>query len=372
MRVRQLNIKHTPLQQSFSLVVRGGSLLQVHAAEIDEFIPDREITPLVIAPVLYLTNADNPELSGNVEQSLSDVRWYENSESPENLIVSGQNGYERGANGTLIVGKNVEYMSPLMLIVTANYHDGRSKSVIRVSESVTLSTTSHSSHPITLELDKPGSWTFDPLTDTGWREINATLRLAANDVTETNAKFWWFIVSDGVEREIVPNRDLFYESGIDTPKLTIDPRYINGSVLIRCRAEYIRPNATAPAQPTTKALMSETVVNRRYSHYDYTDFVNGGEMVSQKTTDALCEGIVSSRGRVIERPQRFFHLEWFSKPNRFGADWKHVDFGINALIPIADIENGVDVGFSVKEREALGAMMINGDVITDNGLIITL
>lgn len=277
MRARRLNIKHTPLQQAFSLVVRGGSLLQVHAAEIDEFIPDREITPLVIAPVLYLTNADNPDLSGNVEQSLTDVRWYEHSETPANLIVSGQNGYERGANGTLIVGKNVEYMSPLMLIVTANYHDSRTNSIIRVSESVTLSTTSHSSHPVTLELDKPGSWTFDPLTDSGLREINATLRLAGNDVTETRAKFWWFVVENEVERAIVPERDLFYESGIGTPKLTIDPRYINGSVLIRCRAEYIRPNETAPAQPTAKAQMSETMVNRRYSEYDYTDFVNGGD-----------------------------------------------------------------------------------------------
>jgi len=371
-KIKKLNIQYDPLHEAFSLVVKGGSLLQVHSAETDTYIPDRQITPLVIEPAFYIQDNNGVIESGHHESSLADIRWYENSEAPGNLIISGQNGYEIGANGALIVSRNVPYKSPLTLIFTANYLDPRTSNVLRIHESKMLSTTSLLEMPVTLELDKPGSWNFDPLTESGLRTITATLRLAGKEVGAGHRAFWWYVVENKAERLIDPETDLFYESGQNTPTITIDPRYIDGNVLIRCKSEYIAPGAPVPAQPTVKCQIKETTVNRCYSEWDYDYFVNGSSQVSPQALEIKSEGIVTAKGITVDNPTDKFDLKWSLKSQVFQANWRIVGYGAETFIPRNDYRNGAHLAFEVDEKKALGPVAIGSDILTINNEILTL
>jgi hypothetical protein len=371
-KIKKIKIQYDPLHEAFSLVVKGGSLLQVHAAETDVYIPDRQITPLVIEPSFYIHDDSGTIESGRYESSLIDVRWYERSEAPGNLITSGQNGYVIESGGALVVSKNVSYLSPLTLIFTANYYDLRTGNSLRIHESKTLSTTSLTEMPVTLELDKPGDWTFDPLTESGLRIITATLRLAGSEVAAGRRAFWWYVVEDGAERLIDPEEDLFYEAGQNAPALTIDPRYVDGRVLLRCKAEYVAPGAPSPGEPGARCQVKETTVNRCYSNWDYDYFVNGSSQVAMQAVGIKSEGIVTSYGKLIENPTEKFDLKWSLKSQIFGAQWRTIGYGTEAVIPRNDYRSGAHLAFEVDEKQPLAAAVIGNDILVIDDEILTL
>jgi hypothetical protein len=369
-KIKRLNIEYAPLQEAFSLVVRAGSLLQVHSAETDTYFPDRQITPLVVEPSLYVHDDNGMIISGNKESHLTDVRWYENKEDAGNLIVSGQGGYQLGADGSLIVSKNVKFLSPVVLIFTANFYDYRTGNSLRLHESVSLSTTSLLELPVTVDFDKPVNWTFDPLTDSGLRTVTATVRLAGEPVEAGKTSFWWYIVENGSER-LIDAEDLFYESGQNTGTLTIDPRYIEGGLFIRLKADYF-DTGIVPDAPTTKHYKKEVTINRKYSDYDYEFFVNGSGQISPQTLQIKAESIVTSKGKAIASPENFFMLHWLLKSQVFGAEWRTIGFGSQAYVPREDYRNGAHLALDVSEKDPLRAAAISGDILTINGATLTL
>lgn len=146
-KIQRLNVAYDPLHVSFGLVVKSGSLLQVHSAETNEYVPDRSITPLVLSPKFYVNDVTGVTPSGDLLSSLVDVRWYEGSEVSGNMIVSGSNGYTIQGK-ELLIAKNVPYLTPLTIIFTANYFDVRTGKTVRVHDQKTLSTTSLVEYPV--------------------------------------------------------------------------------------------------------------------------------------------------------------------------------------------------------------------------------
>jgi hypothetical protein len=368
-KIRQLNINYTPLNEAFSLVVESGSLLQVHSADTDEYFPDRQITPLVIVPHFEVHDATGIIPTGDKTGDLSDVRWYENTEIPANMISSGTN-YTAGGNGKLTVKKNVAYLSPVILLFTANYYDIRTGNVLRIHESVTLSTTSLLEYPVTLDLDHPASWTFNPLTDSGLRGITARVRLAGQTVDPEQEKYWWYRLENGNPVAITDD-DLFYESGQNTNVLTIDPRYVDGSVRLAVKADYIAPGESVPDSPTAHAMSREIVINRSYSEYDFNYYIHGGTQVASEAAEAKAEGYVTAGGKVYPGPSTKFTLAWELKSQVYGADWRIIGYGEQVIIPKADYKNGANIALNVSEKEALKAVSQSGGEITFDSKILT-
>ncbi len=368
----RLNVEYDPLHSAFSLVVESGSVLQVHSAETDEYIPDRSITPLVLTPYFNVVDVTGLTPSGRAESKLVDMRWYEGSEDDSNLIISGMNGYT--INGyKLTIAKNINYLSPITIIFTAKYFDVRSGKTLRLSDKKTLSTTSLTEKPVTLELDKPeSSWLFDPLHDTGLRSVTATMRLAGNIVDASRALYWWYKVVSGVETLVDPLDDLWYESGQNTSVLSIDPRYVDGNLHLRCKGEYVEPGKTAPTQPTSFCQMADTTVVRRYSAYDFDFFINGGNQVSSDVEHIKAESIIRQGNDLISSPESFFLIEWLIKHVTWGATWKTLGYGPDITIAKSAYINGADIALDLHEKESLKAASINGDVLTINDVIITL
>jgi hypothetical protein len=373
-KIKRLNVAYAPLNTSFSIGVMAGSLLQSHNAMTDEYLPDRSLVPLTLAPQLYIVDATGMMQGGDKTGELREVHWYLGSESSANLIVSGQNGFSLSAAGVLTVEKNVAYLHPLQLLCTAKFYDARSRNTLKFSEVVTLSTVSSLENSVTLELDKPAGWRYDMLTDTGLKTITATLRLAGREITEdARRRFWWYIVPEGgQERLIDEEQDLFYESGGASPTLTIDARYIKENLQLRCRAEYIQPGAAAPLLPGTDAATADTTVTRCYSSYEYDFFVHGGTSVAGTASEIKAECSASRWNTVIEGFEKLFRIIWYIRPKVWNAQWRVLGYGREVTVAKADYENSADVAVELEEHEALAAAAHEGVVFTIDGKIVTL
>ncbi len=385
-KTKRLNIIYRPLDVSLSLLIHGGSLTQTHCAETSEFIPDRELTPLVIRPQMYVHDSDGLVESGHVQ--MSEMMWYalpENiaagvtdesylkEELSQYLITAATAGYAVGQNGELTVSANIPYRAPVVLVFAGCYWDGRSGKVLRVHASATLNTTSVAL-PATLSLDKPVSWTYNPMEDSGTRSVAASLRLGGKsaETAQCNVRYWWYKAVDGAETLVDANDDLFYESGQNTAILTIDPRYLSHPLRLICKAEYALPGENLPQMPSETSLKAETVVARRYPNYDYENFVHGGVEISSSAEKVKNECVVTVGRRVLESPSEWFSVKWSIKRAVYGAEWLTIGYGDSIRIPASEFADGADVGLELEEREALGAMSVGNEVICDNGAVITL
>ena len=73
-KTKRIGVIYTPLNISTALIEKGGSLTQTHSAENSEFVPDRELTPLVLVPEVYVNDPDGIIPNGKI--ALSNVMWY--------------------------------------------------------------------------------------------------------------------------------------------------------------------------------------------------------------------------------------------------------------------------------------------------------
>ena len=386
-KIKRLNVVYTPLNVSVSLLVKGGSLTQTHCAETDEFIPDRGITPLVFTPEVIVQDPDGI-LPGGVA-ALTGVCWYAlpediaasvpngsyiGAELSQYLISAAMDGYSIDADGSLRVEANIRYPSRVVLVFTANIPDNRSGKLIKVQDSVLLSTTSIAV-PAALTLDKPASWKFNPIEDTGVRTIRASLKLGGvtPDPTKVRTAFWWYVASGNTEVLINGDDHLFYESGQNSAALVIDPGYLDEARII-CKAEYALDGETLPSAPTANCLKAETVIQRRYPAYDFVHYVHGGVEVSPTASHVKNECVVTVGQKVLASPSRYFTVIWSIKDAVYGAEWRILGYGDSIMIPTSEIEQGADVGLELEEFEPLGALADdNDDILTDDdGSILTL
>lgn len=289
-KTKRIGIVYDPLNISTTMVVRGGSLTQTHCAETGEYIPDRSLTPLVIRPEVYVNDPNGIMANGKV--SLTGILWYEipqdmvgqitdssylTGELSRYLITNQTDGYSVAQDGTLTVTKNIPYLEPKVLVFTASYPDTRSGKILRIQATATLSTLSLT-EAASLTLDKPASFVFNPISDSGVRSIKALFLLGgkAPDASRCKLAYWWYKTTGGAETLVDSEEDLFYVSGQGTDTLTIDPRYVDGQIKLACKVEYALPGDELPAEPTSDCLVDETTVVRRYPEYDFEHFVHGG------------------------------------------------------------------------------------------------
>lgn len=379
-KIKRIGIVYDPLNISVSLLVQGGSLTQTHSAELSEFIPDREITPLVIVPDAFVQDPNGVIPDGQMK--FSSVSWYAlpqdvaeqvsqgailTDELSQYLITAATAGYSVSEDGTLVVSKNVNYLEPEMLIFIGNYLDGRTGKVLRVQANAVLSTTSVAVVS-TLSLDKPASFVFNPVVDSGTRSIQASVAIGGQNPESLgiSVAYWWYKVVSGVE-SLITDDDLFYESGQNTSRLVIDPEYVDGIVSIICKAEFALPGSSLPSAPTSGCLTARTAVLRRYPAYEFEHIVHGGVEVPSGATMVKNECVVTVGRQVLDSPLDYFNIVWYIKRAVYDADFTVIGYGESISIDASEFAYGADVALDVIPFEPLGAMTDDDDnIITDD------
>ena len=69
-----VNIQVDPLSFVADITILSGNNVQVYNRDIQEYVPDRSLVPMIILP--YVAVSD-PEGVMNGEQALTGVEWYE-------------------------------------------------------------------------------------------------------------------------------------------------------------------------------------------------------------------------------------------------------------------------------------------------------
>lgn len=379
-KIKRIGIVYDPLNISASLLVQGGSLTQTHSAELSEFVPDRELTPLVIVPEAFVQDPNGIIPDGQIK--FSSVSWYAlpqdvadkvsqgtilTDELSQYLITAATAGYSVAEDGTLTVSKNVAYLEPIMLVFVGNYIDGRTGRILRIQANAVMSTTSVAV-VATLSLDKPASFVFNPIADEGTRSIQANVAIGSKDPASLGAsvRYWWYKVESGAET-LITTDDLFYESGQNTSKLVIDPEYVDGMVCLLCKAEYALPGASLPSAPTSGCLTARTAVLRRYPAYDFEHIVHGGVEVPSGATMVKNECVVTVGRQVLENPSEHFSIVWYMKRAVHDADFMVIGYGESISIDASEFADGADVALDVIPFDPLGAMTDDdGYIITDD------
>ena len=385
-KIKKIGIVYDPLNITISLKITGGALTQRHNANTLEYMPDRSITPLVIEPVFYV-NDPNGSRGGEV-RSLVNPRWYAvpqdvaaalpgnaylENELSSYIIGGGTADYTLGQNGSLTVSKNVPFLEPQVLIFVADYYDERTGITIKVMASDTMVTTSTVLSP-TLEIDKPSGWTFDPVHDSGLRQIRATLKLSGNSLEQNTRyapRYWWYVVENNSET-LISDDHLFYEGGQNTATLTIDPRYVNGNVRIRCKAEMYLRSGNAPSTPSSDALAINTYVTRRYPEYDWEDYAHGSVDVSPGAERQKHECIVRVGQSVVDNPEAFFTIRWYVKTSTYGSDWREVGSGGTFFLEKNYISQGCYVAVDIEEHQPMGALCSGNRALSFNDKPLTI
>ena len=100
MKTRRFDFNWKPLQLQISLAVEGSVPdQQNYNADTKEFTPDYTITPVVIQPVISILDKDAVLQAGRVNQSLTNIRWYEIINGTKTLIASDNASYEITTSG---------------------------------------------------------------------------------------------------------------------------------------------------------------------------------------------------------------------------------------------------------------------------------
>lgn len=244
-----------------------GQTTQMYYASTGTYESDRRYTPLVLFGDFYV-NDPTGMMTGVPE--LYNIEWYHDEVKSENrinavvpssdptqedyLISDGESAWCAGVpKWGLIVHKNVSYNSAMQIIGVIKFIDTRTGTIVRKESTVSLSTEYYDDVMMRLEGDHGDEWVLDPLnfpepltsghdvTAEAWqRAVSVQLRKTGIDTPDNEACYLWLVrdgsaVNDWREFTAAEKATLVV-SGYNTKQLTLDARYIDKSIQLRCYA----------------------------------------------------------------------------------------------------------------------------------------
>ena len=366
---------YTPLTVGFEIRVTGGTTEQFYYTNLTQYQPNRSLTPCRLTPCMSVVNPDSgtsTEITSGLE-----VYWYENNKSTP---ISTGDSYTVNSDGSLTVRKNVPLTGKLQILCVAKYTDPRTAMVYQREKAIPFSLVMKTDSALSLSWDIPDPCTFNVLDDSTERTITATARIGTTVLTNSQVKFFWYLVkSGGTEVLINPKADetMLEFLGMTNNTLTVYNMYINRTV-IRLKAALIttsNPNPTAPDNPnywiesTLLWKMSGKIVA-------YAKSVTGDKIMANETSKTFKCGInVGGRELTDNEIDYHFYIEWYALANTAGATRKFLGGGLTCTVPASQLrttnwQNTVDVIPEVYERGPYKAVTSGGKLLLSGGKVV--
>lgn len=328
-----LRTSYTPLKASFGIVIDGGgSKTQFYYTNANTYIPNRTITPMKLKAMLNIADPDGIISNGDKSNQIT-VTWYENSESTQ--ITSENSNYILNADGTLLVKKNVSPTAPVQILCRATYVDIRNSNTLVYNDTFSLNSIQKSDDQLSLSINQPAKITYNPLKDSQYIDITATLKMGSGTVSGANVAYWWYKVVNG-EETLINSSDLNieYVSGQGTKTLRIDADNMYMSI-IRCRAAYY--TGTKPSAPTDDTLMSETAIVYKIPPIKAFSYTPNGNIIRKGMTNMTfyVKILTNKEELTTEQINKFFFVKWFKKSSVAGATATEIGHG-NSVSVTAD------------------------------------
>ncbi|WP_370788218.1 hypothetical protein [Bacteroides nordii] len=238
------NRTYSPLRTQLSMLVTEGSLTQDYDADNKVYTPDRRIRPTAIQPMCSIIDPSGILVNGVVNRYITDIKWYENEISEENLISASNAKFsvdstsDTDNRGRIIVMKNVAFDAPVTLIFTATFVDMVNGKLRRkayfVGRSVLASNVAACS-PLVLKTDYPRGRCFNPIKEPDHLKLSADL---VSGDTSVPAAFWWY-KKNGLNESLITDY-----VGHNLRELRVPASSIGKEQHYVCKAQDCRQNLT--------------------------------------------------------------------------------------------------------------------------------
>lgn len=270
-----------------------GYTSQIYYEVLQEYEADRRYVPLVLYPDVYVADPSGAMTGHPV---ISNIEWYSdvpqktpsgdddhitnritnpsyvptNPDAFRNIDYLISDGSEAAwcqgvPRGGLIVHKNVAALEGQMIYAIVSFVDGRTGGIVSRMLSEQLSTEYFDDTTLTMEGDRGDEWIMDPIafpepttiganvTSEAWsRNVSAQLKLKGEAVADAEASYQWLVRDDTAARGwrefTVGETNTLLISGNNTKTLTLDVRYIDKDLHLRCYAAQ-RESGDAWASP---------------------------------------------------------------------------------------------------------------------------
>lgn len=374
MKYKRLDFKYTPLQVNTSKTISGSvPLEQTYDANQNEYVPNYELTPCALQPVVGIIDRDNILESGRVNSELTDIAWYRVENGVEgNALVSTPRKHVITSSGNdagkLLWYVNAAPQKPILLRFKAKYLDSRTNKVHRITMDYSINCKNATLYKPTLLLSS-GDRYYNPLRDTDKQVINASLRLGSEECAKEKRLFVWEILRDRGQFSAITADDLEIKVSADGTSVTLDRSLMGKRICIRCRAKF-----SADGNPASVDLSDATpsrIVNivRRIPFYDY-DILDTVEEVLPDTKVVNPAATISDNVGEIANPTRDLQVLWWMAPNN-SIHFENavlVGHGMSPRVPtdLLDPNRGAILALEVKDLDPLAlAMDADGKVFVD-------
>lgn len=360
----------SPLAGSLSVTGNGGSLSQVYDSVNNTWEPeDRRTTPLILEPVIRITDPDTGQIVPTSSLASLDIRWYvNNSSTPVTSLSPTDEYYMQTSSGTptgkLVVrhnvGRNDQFAVPILCEVRCT--DNIRSDIYTFDTAVMLTAEEKPQDLLVVRLANPAKVTYNPISEnTSAKVFRAKVYNGTALQDPQNFKFFWYI--DGVK---ITSDTLGVVSGVGTDTLTVDAEFFD-NVLITVKIA-LDPSATDPDHPAK----AECTLIWHWPRLEAVPYSLSGESVRTDDDDKRISAFVQAYGLDVpdNKVRRYCRLNFYTQPtdtmevkdqgwgfdtivlgtDLFKADGSHVNVGVD-LYTIGTLK--------AVEEEVSGAIVVD-------------
>lgn len=379
MKTRRFDFNYKPLQFSVSIaVVDNVPDRQDYNSDTNDYTPDYTLSPLVLQPTVGIIDKDETLTSGAVNQSLTNIAWYEiGTDGTKTAILDTNTDYQvtrSGANaGMLKVMKNAQPKAPIKLQFECDYLDTRLNQTSHFIKTHLVICDNSTQYTPMLVLDAPDHSLYNPLRDDSIYTINASLRLGTKECAVENRKFVWEIKrEDGTYSEAGSDTTLDYDVMVsdDGVTCTIDKDLMGSEIVIRCRAKYSGDGNPDGVDLSSASPSKEVTITRRIPSYDY-DIANLPTNLTAGLLYISPEANIWDSQGVIPDPETDLMPIWYAATNVSSGSpsYSMVGIGMNPTLSTSKVSTSLGglYALDVVDCGPLCAMVdaTDGAVLTD-------
>lgn len=377
-------VVYQPLEFVFNVVEKGGSATQKVDSSTGEFVPNRALTPYVLAPTLNVTDPDGYISSGDVTSQMANVTWTADGvvvKSKTAIIAAGESvtNYDFYSDGTtLYVRKNIGEAESVALHFEGSYYDARRADSHKFKWDKVLTSTSTTTFALSMATDNPTSVLFDVFAMADTHTITAQLRNGSTDLADSQCVYKWQVFDTTLnDYRDIEDTDLWCLSGKDTKSITVSPKMVE-MLNIRCTGKL---NQVASDNTYTQYCYHE--LRRWYGQYKDKAVITQGAHVTPSTTAVVQEVTITRRdGGNVASPLKYFDIRQYFR--RKSTDtWECVSNNTVATVPRAKLgqfsvvtagagydAQGYQLGYELSELTAVLPLAMNGKLLSFKGAII--
>ena len=352
------HVVYSPLNYYFQVLGMGGSVIQKYDATTGSYIPNREVTPLVLQPSLIISDPDGIVNTADYITQMNSVMWSVTLRrgNTEETVPEGSAWFEHIGNHKLFLLININPQEVLHIRFFGRYTDTRRGEVQEFTWERDYGCEAQTDMNVTLDTGRwKGNVLLSPMKHWGQFGIPVQLKNGKDNIPDARCTYqwqWWNETTHSWSEDF--SNQPWLVSGEQTKEIIVDQDFIQ-KVILRVKAIAFGNNATTKYWTTR--------LRRWYGQFDYdVEFLRGKYVFHDSDTVVLEAWVANAKG-IINSPCRYFDLELFFAVGNNA--FESIGYGTEVTITRGDLQSGQPrAGILCRELSAYRALSLdNGKVL---------